>query len=80
MCLQVFHCDPSSHDTVSFRKCLKFVPGKKTAIGDKPASKRTDYALTWERLPYAVRHILTTQDADVQKKTVSMPFVFEYCR
>jgi cohesin loading factor subunit SCC2 len=49
---------------------MKWVPGKKSALGDKPATRRHERPLTWERLPYATRLVLTSADADVQKKTV----------
>lgn len=51
-------------------KCAKFVIGKKSAAGDKPAIKRNDKAISWDRLPYATMPILTTSDADQQKAHV----------
>jgi cohesin loading factor subunit SCC2 len=53
------------------RKCSKFVSGKKTAIGDKPANKRHEKAILWERLPFATTPLLTTNDVHVQKTRVS---------
>ena len=51
-------------------KCSKFVVGKKSAIGDKPATKRNDTSISWERLPFATTPLLTTNDADEQKTRV----------
>jgi cohesin loading factor subunit SCC2 len=58
---------------------MKFVPGKKSAIGDKPATRRHERPLIWERLPFATRMILTPQDADSQKTivcTLSLDIMF----
>ena len=52
-------------------KCNKFVVGKKSAIGDKPATKRHENPISWERLPYATMPILTSLDVDAQKNRVS---------
>ncbi|KAK1217276.1 Sister chromatid cohesion protein 2 [Marasmius sp. AFHP31] len=52
---------------LSEEKCSKFVPGKKSAAGDKPASKRNDRPISWERLPFATKPILTTEDCEAQK-------------
>ncbi|KAF8636245.1 hypothetical protein AX17_003730 [Amanita inopinata Kibby_2008] len=53
--------------SLSEDKCVKFVVGKKSAIGDKPAIKRHDNPITWERLPYATAPILTSLDVDAQE-------------
>jgi cohesin loading factor subunit SCC2 len=55
------------------RKCLKWVIGKKNAQGDRPATRRTGAAaapLTWARLPFATRPLLTTADMAEQRDTV----------
>ena len=55
------------------RKCLKWVIGKKNALGDKPATRRAGAAaapLTWTRLPFATRPLLTTDDMAAQRETV----------
>ncbi|KAJ7164731.1 hypothetical protein C8R43DRAFT_1061973 [Mycena crocata] len=52
---------------LSEEKCSKFVAGKKSAVGDKAAIKRSEKPISWSRLPYAVAPILTTSDADSQK-------------
>lgn len=51
-------------------KCNKFVIGKKSAIGDKPAIKRHDKPISWDRLPFATNPLHTTHDAEVQKAKV----------
>jgi len=53
--------------SLSEDKCAKFVAGKKSAVGDKTATKRNDKAISWTRLPFATAPILTTSDADAQK-------------
>jgi len=53
--------------SLSEDKCNKFVIGKKSAIGDKPATKRNDNPISWARLPFATDPLHTTQDADLQK-------------
>ncbi|KAG8907886.1 Sister chromatid cohesion protein 2 [Tulasnella sp. 403] len=50
-------------------KCSKWIPGKKSALGDKPAVRRkVDLVLSWERLPYAVKHIMIPDDAAQQRQ------------
>ncbi|KAG6888734.1 hypothetical protein C0995_006386 [Termitomyces sp. Mi166 len=54
--------------SLSEDKCSKFSLGKKSAIGDKPAVKRHDgMVISWERLPFALNPILTTDDVENQK-------------
>ncbi|KAG6831056.1 hypothetical protein H0H87_006298, partial [Tephrocybe sp. NHM501043] len=54
--------------SLSEEKCSKFSLGKKSAIGDKPAMKHHDnFTLSWERLPFAMNPILTTEDVETQK-------------
>ncbi|KAJ7134305.1 hypothetical protein C8R44DRAFT_770123 [Mycena epipterygia] len=53
--------------SLSEDKCSKFVLGKKSAMGDKPATKRNEKPISWTRLPYATAPILTTSDAESQK-------------
>jgi cohesin loading factor subunit SCC2 len=55
--------------SLSEDKCNKFVIGKKSAIGDKLATKRNDAPISWARLPYALTPLHTTQDAEQQKTT-----------
>jgi cohesin loading factor subunit SCC2 len=53
-------------------KCLKWVIGKKNALGDKPATRRTGAAaapLKWARLPFATQPLLTTADMAAQRDT-----------
>ena len=47
--------------------------GKKNALGDKPATRRTGAAgapFTWARLPFAIQPLLTTADMATQRDTV----------
>jgi len=48
-------------------KCSKWVPGKKSALGDKPATRRKEVPLVWDRMPYAAQPIRTVEDATVQQ-------------
>ncbi|CAE6449430.1 unnamed protein product [Rhizoctonia solani] len=48
-------------------KASRFVPGKKTAAGDKAASARHDKAISWERVTFATRVGKTTSDVTVQE-------------
>ncbi|KAI0064180.1 hypothetical protein BV25DRAFT_1934347 [Artomyces pyxidatus] len=50
-------------------KCLKWVIGKKNAVGDRPATRRHATPLAWTRLPFAARPILTTSDMAEQRDT-----------
>ncbi|KAG8814407.1 Sister chromatid cohesion protein 2 [Serendipita sp. 401] len=54
---------------LSEEKCIKWVPGKKSAIGDKPAIRKIDRPLQWEKLPLATREILTPEDIKTQQDT-----------
>jgi hypothetical protein len=61
--------------TEKHRKCVKWVIGKKNALGDKPATRRTGAAaapLTWARLPFATHPLLTTADMAAQRDTVCL--------
>ncbi|KAJ7246366.1 hypothetical protein C8J57DRAFT_1675032 [Mycena rebaudengoi] len=53
--------------SLSEEKCSKFVAGKKSAVGDKVATKKNEKPIAWTRLPFATTPILTTSDADAQK-------------
>ncbi|PPR07277.1 hypothetical protein CVT26_012437 [Gymnopilus dilepis] len=53
--------------SLSEEKCNKFVVGKKSALGDKPATKRHDNPISWDRLPFATTPLHTTEDAEQQK-------------
>ncbi|KAH8114301.1 hypothetical protein DFH11DRAFT_1508962 [Phellopilus nigrolimitatus] len=48
-------------------KCQKFIMGKKSAVGDRVATRRKDTAISWERMPFAVKPILTSEDVEVHK-------------
>ena len=58
-----------------YRKCLKWVMGKKNALGDKPATRRSGAAaapLKWTRLPFATQPLFTTDDMAAQRDTVRL--------
>lgn len=40
-------------------------------MGDRPASRRNEKPLVWERVPFAIMPILTTQDLIAQRDKVS---------
>ena len=47
--------------------------GKKNALGDKPATRRSGTAaapLNWTRLPFATQPLFTTDDMAAQRDTV----------
>ncbi|OBZ71396.1 Protein rad9 [Grifola frondosa] len=52
---------------LSEEKCSKWVMGKKSAVGDKAATRRHERPLSWERLPFATAPMLTNEDAAVQR-------------
>lgn len=47
---------------LSEEKCSKFVLGKKSAIGDKPAIRRHQFPIVWTRLPYATTSLAEEHD------------------
>ncbi|KAI0761978.1 hypothetical protein BD413DRAFT_221108 [Trametes elegans] len=51
---------------ISEEKCSKFVIGKKSAVGDRPAARKHERPLAWDRLPFATAPMLTSEDAAVQ--------------
>ncbi|KAL1743690.1 sister chromatid cohesion C-terminus-domain-containing protein [Schizophyllum fasciatum] len=48
-------------------KCSKFVFGKKSAIGDKAAVKKHGRPISWDKLPYATRPLMSADDGERQK-------------
>ncbi|VDC04583.1 unnamed protein product [Peniophora sp. CBMAI 1063] len=48
-------------------KCLKYHPGKKSAVGDKAAVRRSGAPLNWERLPFATAALNTVEDISQQR-------------
>ncbi|KAL5519986.1 hypothetical protein ACEPAG_1646 [Sanghuangporus baumii] len=50
-------------------KCQKFVLGKKSAIGDRPAVRRRAIGISWERMPFAVKAIRKIEDVQAQRAT-----------
>ncbi|KAI8994107.1 hypothetical protein BD414DRAFT_481445 [Trametes punicea] len=51
---------------ISEEKCSKFVIGKKSAVGDRPAVRKHERPLSWDRLPFATAPMLTSEDAAAQ--------------
>ncbi|KIJ60270.1 hypothetical protein HYDPIDRAFT_32393 [Hydnomerulius pinastri MD-312] len=54
---------------LSEEKCSKFVPGKKSAIGDKPAIKRHQFPISWDRLPFATAPLVLPQHLAAHRST-----------
>jgi len=54
---------------LSEEKCSKFVVGKKSNVGDRPATRRKDVPICWERMPFAAKPVLTQEDVEEQKNT-----------
>ncbi|KAL5482593.1 SCC2 [Sanghuangporus weigelae] len=54
---------------LSEEKCQKFVLGKKSAIGDRPAVRRRDIGISWERMPFAAKAIRKIADVQAQRAT-----------
>ncbi|KZT11764.1 uncharacterized protein LAESUDRAFT_733751 [Laetiporus sulphureus 93-53] len=52
---------------ISEEKCSKWVVGKKTAVGDRPATRRHERPMLWERLPFATEPLLTSADVESQR-------------
>ena len=55
-----------------FSKCTKWVPGKKSALGDKMAIKRHTNFITWDRIPYIHSPIVSSEDVFFRKKQVRL--------
>ncbi|CAE6465375.1 unnamed protein product [Rhizoctonia solani] len=53
---------------ITEEKASRFVPGKKTAAGDKPASTRHDKPISWERVTFATRIGKTVNDVSAQEE------------
>jgi len=51
-------------------KCSKWVPGKKSAVGDRPAVRRLETPISWDRMPFATAPVLTHADAKAQQSTL----------
>jgi len=54
---------------LSEEKCSKWIPNKKSAIGDKLVVKKNHPALRWDALPFATRRVLTLDDVTSQQET-----------
>ncbi|KAF8607050.1 hypothetical protein BDV93DRAFT_436800 [Ceratobasidium sp. AG-I] len=53
---------------ITEEKASRWVPGKKTAAGDKPAVVRHDKPISWERVTFATRTAQTGEDVKVQEE------------
>nr|VWP00958.1 Transcriptional repressor TUP1 [Ganoderma boninense] len=51
---------------LSEEKCAKFVIGKKSAVGDRPATRKHERPLCWDSLPFATAPMVTSEDVDAQ--------------
>jgi len=47
-------------------KCAKWSSGRKSAIGDKPATRRHENPISWEKVPFAVKSAVSSEDAEHQ--------------
>ena len=56
---------------LTFSKCIKHVPGKKSSIGDKPAMRRKEGPLDVGRMAL-VRGCGNVQDFRTQRQTVGL--------
>lgn len=52
-------------------KCQKFVLGKKSTVGDRPATRKRDVPISWERMPFIGKPMLSREDTEEQKGRVS---------
>jgi cohesin loading factor subunit SCC2 len=51
------------------------VIGKKTAIGDKAVTRRSTVGISWDRLPFATKPMVTLEDISEQRETVSVELI-----
>lgn len=63
------HVETKSRPELTSSKCLKHTPGKKSAAGDKPATRKHVAGLDLSRLPL-VRGVQTVQEFRNQAATV----------
>lgn len=56
-------------------KCQKFVLGKKSTVGDRPATRKRDVPISWERMPFIEKPMLSREDTEEQKERVS-PYLY----
>ncbi|KAG8738993.1 Sister chromatid cohesion protein 2 [Ceratobasidium sp. 414] len=52
---------------ITEEKASRWVPGKKSAVGDKPAVARHDKPIAWDRVPFATRAGKTAEDVRGQE-------------
>ncbi|KAG8687645.1 Sister chromatid cohesion protein 2, partial [Ceratobasidium sp. 395] len=53
---------------ITEEKASRWVPGKKSAVGDKPAVVRHDKPIAWDRVPFATRTGKTAEDVRAQEE------------
>ncbi|KAH9924608.1 uncharacterized protein BXZ73DRAFT_50340 [Epithele typhae] len=51
---------------LSEEKCAKFVIGKKSAVGDRPAVRKHERPILWDALPFATSPMVTSEDCAAQ--------------
>ncbi|RPD54662.1 hypothetical protein L226DRAFT_613702 [Lentinus tigrinus ALCF2SS1-7] len=51
---------------ISEEKCSKFVVGKKSAVGDRPATRKHERPISWDGLPFATAPMVTSENATAQ--------------
>ena len=64
----------SFHSNICTRKCSKWVSGKKSAFGDRPAVKRSDTVLLWDRLPSVLIPLQSEEDMNKYQEEVRVEF------
>jgi len=52
---------------MSEEKCSKWVAGKKSAVGDRPAVRRLETHISWDQMPFATAPVITHEDAKAQQ-------------
>ncbi|KAG9095820.1 Sister chromatid cohesion protein 2 [Ceratobasidium sp. UAMH 11750] len=53
---------------ITEEKASRWVPGKKSAVGDKPAVARNDKPIAWDRVAFAMRVGRTAEDVRAQEE------------
>ena len=56
-------------------KCLKWQPGKKSTLGDKPAIRRGDPVVSWDRLPFALQRFANAENVTDQYRRVRCYYI-----
>ena len=45
--------------------------GKKSAVGDRPAVRRKEEVISWDRMPFACKTMRSVEDVELQRAMVS---------